>query len=68
MYGTMSFIEMVAVGASVMMIQDNMPEIPDNSTIKIEYFQSVLAFGCGGTSVIALLFTVILWPMTIGQR
>ena len=45
-----------------------MPDIPENNSVKVEYFRWILAFGCGGAAVFGLLITALLWPMNIGQR
>ena len=67
-YGAMSFVDKVSCGGVLMLVQQYMPEIPEGSTLKYDYFQWILVYGCGGAALLGLLMIALLWPMTIGQR
>ena len=67
-YGVMSFTDMIAVGSAIMILQYNAPEIPKDSSTKIEYFRWVIPCCGAGTFMFALIMIIILWPMNIGKR
>ena len=67
-YGAMSFVDKVSCGAALMVVQQYMPDIPEGSTLKYDYFQWILVYGCGGAAIFGLLMIALLWPMKIGQR
>ena len=67
-YGIMTFIDMIAVGAAVMILQYNAPEIPEDSSVKVDYFRRVIPCCGGGASVFGLIMIIILWRMKIRQR
>ena len=67
-YGAMNFVDLTAVASTVMILQYNAPEIPENSTNKFEFFRWVIPICGGGTVLFGLLMIFMLWPMEIGQR
>ena len=67
-YGSMSFVEKIAVGAAIMLIQKYMPDLSFQNNAFILYFKWVLAFGCGGMILLSLFLFAILMHKRIGKR
>ena len=65
----MSFVDKVASGAALMLIQEFIPGHAEDCNEKCaEYFRWILMSGCGGAAMIGLLTMVILAPLKIGER
>lgn len=64
----MSFVDKVARGAALMLIEEFMPFIPENSEEKYQCIRYILVCGCGCPSIVGLLLIAILWQMKIGKR
>ena len=67
-YGFTTFVDVITIGSTVMLLQYYMPDIPEDPTIKVDYFRWVLSSCCGKTSIFGLIMIAILGPMKIGQR
>ena len=64
----MSFVEKIAVGIVIMLVQEFMPELSNVKDNSVEYFKWILAFGCGGMFIFSLIILAILLPQKIGRR
>ena len=64
----MSLTERLFTGVMVMLIQKLAPDVSTKSNTLSEYFRWVLVFGCGGSAICALIVTLILCTMTLGER
>ena len=67
-YGTMSFVEKIAVGVAIMLVQKYMPDLSLQSNTSILYFKWVLALGCGGMILLSLFLFAILINEKIRKR
>ena len=67
-YGAMSFVEKIAVGIAVVLVQIFMPNLPKENQVSIVYFKWILSFGCGGVFLFSLVLLTILMHINIGHR
>ena len=63
-YGTMSFVEKIAVGVAIMLVQKYMPDLSLQNNTSVLYFKWVLALGCGGM----ILFSLFLFAILINEK
>ena len=67
-YGTMSFIEKIAVGVAIMIVQKYMPDLSIQNNTSVLYFKWVLALGCGGMILFSLFLFAILMNEKLRKR
>ena len=67
-YGFMSLIDKISTGVIIMLIQKLTPDVIAKYNTLSEYYRGVLAFGCGASVIGALIVTIILCPMKLGER
>ena len=67
-YGTMSFIEKIAVGVAIMVVQKYMPDLSIQNNTSVLYFKWVLALGCGGMILFSLFLFAILMNEKLRKR
>ena len=60
-YGITGFADVITIGSTVMLLQYHMPEIPEDTSIKVDYFRWVLSGCCGGTSIFGLIIIYIIY-------
>ena len=67
-YGSTSFVEKIAVGVAIMVVQKYMPDLSLQDNTSVLYFKWILALGCGGIIVLSLFLFAILMHEKIGKR
>ena len=67
-YGFMNFVDRICSGVTIILLQKLTPDVSANYNPLIKYYRGVLAFGCGASAISALIVTIILFPMKLGER
>ena len=67
-YGFMNFGDRICSGVIVILLQKLTPDFSANYHPLIKYYRGILAFGCGASAISALIVTIILFPMKLGER
>ena len=69
-YGTISFIEKICLGLSIMLIQEFMPKLPvkEDNNFSTSYFKWILSIVLGGLLTLILFLLALIMNQEIGQR
>ena len=67
-YGFMNFVDRICSGVTIVLLQKLTPDVSANYNPLTKYYRGVLAFGCGAAATSAMIVTIFLFPMKLGER